>query len=121
MSEASSRSPKIDAYRFGRIVIDGVLHTKDVILLPGRVIAGWWRQEGHALHPQDLEAVFAARPRVLVIGQGAYSRMRVTEEAKQALSDHGIDCLILPTEQACQAYNQLCAAGEAAAALHLTC
>lgn len=45
MSELSSPSPQIDSYRFGRIVIDGVLPTKAVILLPGRVIGGWWRQE----------------------------------------------------------------------------
>jgi hypothetical protein len=69
---------KIESYRFGQIVIDGKTHHKDAIILPDRVVAGWWRKEGHALHPEDLEAVVEAAPEVLVVGQGASSLMRVT-------------------------------------------
>ena len=39
--------PKIDDYDFGRIVVDGLEQTRDVILLPGRVVLNWWRQDGH--------------------------------------------------------------------------
>ncbi|OQY18037.1 MAG: hypothetical protein B6I35_13630 [Anaerolineaceae bacterium 4572_32.2] len=45
---------QIESYRFGRIIIDGQTHSKDVIILPDRVIENWWRQEGHALHLDDL-------------------------------------------------------------------
>jgi hypothetical protein len=37
--------PKIDDYDFGRIVVDGLEQTRDVILLPGRVVLNWWRQD----------------------------------------------------------------------------
>jgi hypothetical protein len=125
------RVPEIKSYRFGCIVIDGETHTKDVIILPDRVIGNWWRQEGHSLHPGDLAdivdlcgsavAVSAIRPQVLIIGQGAYGRMRVTSEAQEALQAAGIELIIQPTKEACQTYNRLRERRMVAAALHLTC
>ena len=64
-------APKIDAYRFGKIVNDGQDYTKDIIILPGRIIPNWWRKSGHNLSVDDLKSVFEAQPQVLVIGQGA--------------------------------------------------
>ena len=111
----------IESYRFGRIVIDGQVHAKDVVILPERVIGGWWRQEGHALHAEDLAAVFEAAPQVLVVGQGAYGLMKVTEEAQRALEQAGIELVALPTGKAVEAYNRLRSERAVAAALHLTC
>ena len=82
---------------------------------------GWWRKEGHALHPSDLDPVFKARPDLLVVGQGANGRMRVTQDARQALEAAGIELVSQPTEQACQSYNRLCEQRVVSAALHLTC
>jgi hypothetical protein len=114
-------SPKIDQYKFGQIVIDGETHIKDVIILPERVIAGWWRREGHALHPEDLKAVIEGSPDVLCVGQGAYGRMRVTAGAREALEAAGIELVSENTEAACRRYNQLREQRKTAAALHLTC
>jgi len=113
--------PHIDSYNFGNIVIDGRVHTKDVILLPDRVISGWWRQEGHVLHITDLETVIAAKPQVLVIGQGTYSRMRVTPEVEDSIATKGIEVISLPTKDACLEYNRRSKSEKVAAALHLTC
>jgi len=112
---------KIDSYRFGRIVIDGQAYSRDVIILPNRVIRDWWRDSGHILHPDDLLLVFEASPEVLVVGQGAFSRMQVLDETKQALKEAGIELISLPTKEACQKYNDVHAQCAAAAALHLTC
>jgi hypothetical protein len=112
---------RIDSYRFGQIVIDGKKHHKDVIILPGRVIGGWWRKEGHVLNPGDLEPVFEAAPEVLVVGQGASGLMQVTKETEWALRDAGIELIALPTRQAVETYNRLRDERVAAAALHLTC
>jgi hypothetical protein len=114
-------APKIESYRFGHLVVDGQAHERDLIILPDRVRGDWWRQKGHALHVDDLEAVFEAGPEVLVVGQGAYARMRVTPEARHALQTAGIELVVQPTEQACQTYNRLREQRPAAAALHLTC
>ena len=48
---------RIDQYEFGRIVVDGRQETKDLIVLPGRVVRNWWRRDGHALVLDDLAEV----------------------------------------------------------------
>ncbi len=123
--------PEIQSYHFGCIVIDGETHTKDVIILPDRVIGNWWRQEGHALYPGDLADIVdlcgsavapsEIRPQVLIVGQGAYGRMQVTPETQQALQAAGIQLIAQPTEEACRTYNHLRVQQAVAAALHLTC
>lgn len=114
-------APQIEAYHFGRIVVDGQSYTKDLIILPDQVLAGWWRQEGHNLAPDDLESVLSARPNVLVVGQGAYGRIRITAEVQQALKSADIDLIAQATKEACQTYNELRERRAVAAALHLTC
>jgi hypothetical protein len=114
-------TPHIDTYQFGKIVIDGHEHTKDVILLPDRVIGGWWRQESHVLRLSDLEEVLIVDLQELVIGKGAFNRMRITSDVEEALSDIGIELIALPTKEACQEYNRRSRARKVAAVLHLTC
>jgi hypothetical protein len=114
-------SPHIDSYRFGQIVIDGQTHHKDVIIFPHRILGRWWRKEGHLLQPEDLETVFEAAPKILVVGQGAYGQMVVATETEQALQTAHIELIAQPTEQACQTYNKMREQGEIVAALHLTC
>ena len=113
--------PQIESYRFGHLVVDGHTYDGDLILLPDRVVAGWWRREGHALHTEDLEIVFDAYPEVLIVGLGANGLMRVTDEASQALQSAGIELIAQPTEDACRTYNALRQQRPVAAALHLTC
>lgn len=114
-------APRIDGYQFGHLIVDGHEHTDDVILLPGRVIADWWRKEGHALHPEDMGEILAARPDLLIVGQGAHGRLSVTAAAQKALEQAGIEWIAQPTAQACETYNRLCDQRAVAAALHLTC
>jgi hypothetical protein len=122
MTQQHTTRPRIEAYSFGRITIDGQTYTKDVIILPAGVRPNWWRDEGHALKPADLTAVLQARPAVLVIGQGAHGYMQVTEEALASLKQAGIETVCAATSQAVEIYNQRHQAGDnVAAALHLTC
>jgi hypothetical protein len=114
-------APQIESYRFGHVVIDGRAYDQDVIILPDRVIEGWWRKEGHALHPDDLKAVFEAAPEVLVVGQGAYGRMRVTRATMRALQAAGIELVASSTKEAVETYNAMREGRAVAAALHLTC
>ncbi len=113
--------PKIDAYRFGRMVIDGKTYTKDVIILPSRIISGWRRAQGHALHVEDLAAVFAAEPDTLVVGQGAQAMMRITQDARDALARRGIELIAAPSGDAWETYNHMREQRSVAGAFHLTC
>lgn len=114
-------APRIESYRFGNIVIDGQAHTKDLVILPDRVVGGWWRKEGHTLHPDDLAVVLKAAPDVLVVGKGTFGRMYITQETEQALQAAGIELVAQPTQKAVETYNRLREERKVAAALHLTC
>ena len=117
-----SAAPRISAYKFGQIEIDGQTYTSDVIILPAGVTPDWWRKQGHSLHSEDLALVFEASPEVLVVGQGAHGLMKVPDDTLARLQQAGIEAVCLPTALAVQAYNQRCQQGQrTAAALHLTC
>jgi hypothetical protein len=112
----------IDLYQFGRIVINGVSYNSDCLIVGGAVRAGWWRKEGHSLSAEDLKAVFAAKPSVLIVGCGASGMMDVPEQTRQVLQENGIRLESLDTHEAVQRFNELSEAGKnVAAALHLTC
>ncbi|MGC9398298.1 MAG: Mth938-like domain-containing protein [Anaerolineae bacterium] len=114
-------APKINAYRFGHIEIDGQSYTSDVIIFPDHVMSGWWRQEGHVLYPTDLESVFEADVEALIVGQGAYGRMRVTQATRRKVKSAGIDLIVQHTHDAVETYNAMREEKNVVAALHLTC
>jgi len=66
--------PTLEGYRFGRRIADGKEQTRDVIVLPERMITNWWRIEGDRLVLEDLEDVRQDLPAHLVIGTGAYGQ-----------------------------------------------
>lgn len=112
--------PRIEGYRFGRVLVDGEEHTRDVIVLPHRVVGGWWRRAGHALVLEDLKDVVDELPERLVVGTGAYGRMRPDPRALELLRERKIVVESLPTGEAVRRYGELDPA-RTAAALHLTC
>ena len=112
--------PEIDAYGFGHVTIDGHEETCDVIVLPHRVVRGWWRKEGHGLVLEDLDAVLDELPERLLVGTGAYGQLRPDPATLETLRDRGVDVEVLPTADAVRRYAQL-DPRKTAAALHLTC
>jgi len=113
----------IDAYTFGRIEIDGVEYSTDVILLRDRVRSPWWRTAGgHLYAPEDLGEVLSAAPNVVVLGTGFFGRVKVSGETFAAFADAGSEIVVEMTGRAVEDYNRLVAEGrDVAAALHLTC
>jgi hypothetical protein len=114
-------SPHIDSYRFGEIIIDGQAFHKDLILFPERILSNWWRKSGHNLSTKDIKEVFDAHPDTLLIGQGAYSRMKVPDQTEQALEKAGIEVIAQSSHAACKLYNELRLEKRVALAIHLTC
>lgn len=112
----------ITHYEFGHIGIDGKDYSSDVIITPDGVQEGWWRKQGHNLAIEDLEAVMAATPELLVIGSGYYGRMQVPQATRDFLEAKGIRTEVAKTSEAVTKFNELqkeCA--RIVAALHLTC
>ena len=114
-------APEIQDYAFGSMVVDGEPHTRDLILLPDRVVGNWWRKEGHRLDVADLQAVLDAAPEVLVVGTGAYGLMQVPEGTRRAVEAVGIELRAARTGEAWQVYNDLRGQQRTAGAFHLTC
>lgn len=114
-------SPALTGYAFGRIDVDGEPHQRDLIALPGRIIADWRRLRGHRLQVEDLAAVFADPPELLIVGQGYFGRMKIDDRAAAALRERGIPLNALPTSSAVERYMMLRERKRVAAALHLTC
>ena len=115
--------PRITEYDFGRVTVDGAEHTRDVIVLPGRVVGDWWRRDGHSLVIEDLAEVAGELPERLVVGCGAHGRLRPDPSVGEALARRGVEMEALPTAEAVRRYEELAAQNPAAvaAALHLTC
>jgi hypothetical protein len=112
--------PMLKGYRFGHLMVDGKEETRDVIVLPERVITNWWRKDGHRLALEDLEDVRQDLPEHLIIGTGAYGQMRPDPEAVEELQRGGIDVESLPTADAVRRYQEL-DPHRTAAAVHLAC
>jgi hypothetical protein len=114
---------RIEGYRFGSVVVDGKQHSRDVIVLPDRVVGDWWRRDGHSLVIEDLADVLDDLPGRLVVGCGADGRLRPHPSVVEALADRGVEMEALPTADAVRRYEELRDENPAAiaAALHLTC
>ncbi len=112
----------INSYGFGSIVVDGVDYDSDLIIHLEALLPGWRRAAGHHLTLQDLEWVLARRPKVLLIGQGYFGRMKVPDSVRTALSSLGLEVEAARTGAAVKRFNQLAENGvDVAGAFHLTC
>jgi hypothetical protein len=112
--------PEIRDYRFGHVVVGGREETRDVIVLPDRVVSNWWRRDGHSLVLDDLDDVLDELPERLIIGTGASSQLHPDASALNRLRERGIQVECLPTDRAVIRFGELDPA-RTAAALHLTC
>jgi hypothetical protein len=113
----------IESYKFGAMVIDGREEQRDLIVTPSEVKPGWWRNQSHELTISDLTEALMPEVRLLVVGNGAYGRMRAHPELENELQLRGVAMEVMPTSQAVDRVNELLAThvGKWAAAFHLTC
>jgi len=108
----------IEAYTFGKIVIDGKAYTNDVIIYKGK-ITSWWRKTSHNVEPDDIEKYLEQKPEIVVIGTGESGVMEVPEETRQFIEQKGIKLIIQKTGEAVKTFNDL--KGNKMGMFHLTC
>jgi hypothetical protein len=112
----------IESYDFGRISVNGIVYTKDVIVTGEKTIAGWIRKEGHLLQVADIrQAIEECAPEIAIVGTGYDGMMSVPEETRLYLQKKGIELFVEKTRDACDLFNELSTNRRALAALHLTC
>jgi hypothetical protein len=83
-------------------------------------VTNWWRQDGHSLVLGDLEGVLDSLPERLIVGVGAYGRLRPDPGTISELERRGVAVECLRTDDAVRRYGE-CDERRTAAALHLTC
>jgi hypothetical protein len=112
----------IEKSAFGSIQIDGRTYNTDILVYPdGRVVDNWWRRHGHRLALEDLEALLAVEPDVIVIGAGVYGRVQPEPELEKTLQKRGVALVMEPTAEAVARFNELQPRHKTAAGFHLTC
>ncbi len=113
---------KIDTYSFGSMTVNGETFRRDLIVFPGKVLPEWWREKGHSLSLDDLKAVLAYAPDVLIIGRGAMRMMKVPDDVKTALKAKNIECITGATGKMVDIFNAHMEKGnKTVGAFHLTC
>ena len=111
---------RLENYSFGRVTVDGSEQSRDLIVLPDRVVTQWWRRDGHSLVMADLEDVLDSLPGRLIVGIGAHGRLRPDPDLIAELERRGIAVECLRTDAAVRRYGEL-EERQTAVALHLTC
>jgi hypothetical protein len=113
----------IDEYKFGKMVVDGETHDKDLIITKNKIIPNWWRDKGHKLKLQDIKEVLEeCKPDVLVVGKGKFGMMSVSDDLRNYLEEHEIEIYEKESGKATQEFNRRLNKGDnVVGAFHLTC
>src|SRR5215207_3600075 len=98
---------QLSDYSFGSLRVDGDEHTRDLIVLPDRVLPDWWRREGHSLALEDLEEVMDELPDRLILGCGAHGRLEPPPAVLEELRSRGGEVEAMPTAEAVRRYGEL--------------
>jgi len=111
----------IDSYSFGKMVIESKTFQSDLIIYPEKIDPSWWRKEGHLVQIEDLTAILAAAPEILIIGTGYMGLMKVPGELRKELLGRNIELYIEKSARAVEIFNSIHMKRKTVAALHLTC
>ena len=112
---------RFENYSFGRVTVNGQVHTKDLIVYGDQVHSSWWRKSGHSLVPEDIQPFLPENARVLIIGCGSPGMLVVPEDTIEWCRGRGITLIAEPTKDACMRYNGMTTRSNVVIGLHLTC
>jgi hypothetical protein len=112
----------ITSYDFGRMAVGGQEYSKDLELYPEGVVPNWRRQDGHLLQSDDLPEIANRKIDYLVIGQGYYGYMQLSDSVKRLLDSLPLEWSAHPSSEAVEEYNRRVELDERVGAVfHLTC
>ncbi len=110
----------IDSYSFGVMKINGSIYTADLIITPDRIIADWWRREGHCFFPEDLAGIDLETVESVFIGTGWDGLLKVDQATVELFDEKNISFLVDKTAIAVREYNR-CTSSNKVGFFHLTC
>ncbi len=118
--------PRVDETSFGRVTVAGKTYTHDLyIRADGKLkrrdkkLAKQLYGSSHTIGPEELEKVCKGDPEVLFIGIGMSGLAEVSHQARQYLAERSVQCEVLQTPKAAEAYNG--SPRRKALLVHVTC
>lgn len=122
-------SPEIALIQWGHIEVKTPQKNKlykDAKLFPGGSKKWDWNETGTehwaGIQPGDLDDLLYHGAQIVILSQGYYNRLRVSEKTNRKLEETGVDYHILETREAVEKYNELVHKNLPVAALiHSTC
>ena len=113
---------RIESYQFGKMVIDGIRHTHDVIIRKNKVLADWWRKRSHLVTLADIPCLQKEKADVLIIGTGKFGLMKIHKDVSDYCTENGIELIQKDTSRAADIFNDMQDSGKHIIGLfHLTC
>ena len=112
--EITPGQQRITAYDTTQVSVDGTPHALPLALDAQQILADWRAARADSLTADDIAALLALRPGVMLIGTG--SRQRLIHPAiLRPLIDAGIGYEVMDLGAACRTFNLLVAEGRAVA------
>ena len=103
------------AYGQGYVAVNGVRYETSLIVMPDRITEDWKVLDLEALDQQDIEALVALQPELVLLGTG--DALRFPDPRLLANLTHaGIGAEVMDTRAACRTYNILAEEGRNVAA-----
>ena len=111
----------IEEYHFGSITIDGKTYNNDVevrSMFSKTEVLDWQRDESHVIDVNAVKRAVEQNPDTIIIGTGETGLAKVTESAKQFITEKGIKLIIDITGEAIKTFN---VEANMIGLFHLTC
>ena len=109
MPEEKPTSPRIESLGWGKMKVETLGSGKDFKLWPGGGRPWDWNETGTAHSPGiqvvDVEELVSRGCQAVILAQGVFSRLKVTDEALAYLESHGVETIATDTKRAVQMYN----------------
>jgi len=103
------------AYGDDYVAVNHEKHTKNLILLPERLIAEWSSATIETLSESDMQALLALKTEIILLGTG--KRLRFPPgQLLRPFAPAGIGLEVMDLQAACRTYNILAAEGRVVAA-----
>jgi uncharacterized protein len=100
----------VRSYAPGELRVGDATLRRSCLLRADRLVADWRPQTLDDLTADDLDAVFALEPEIVILGSGSRQRFPPARTLAAILS-RGIGCEVMDTGAACRTYNVLVSEG----------
>jgi hypothetical protein len=119
-------SPRIETLAWGRLEVqDRPQPHKDAKLFPGGSRVWDWAETGTShspgIQPADVEELLEHGADIVVLSRGMLNRLKTCPHTLAFLKEREIEVHVLPTKEAAELYNRLCASRPIGALIHTTC